>query len=236
MSTGKTQESLMMITDLPFAVLRLQYRLARLPLQLIEDRVMARLDSEAPARLFYERSLGTLDATVGNALGDRKLQKRGSALVAHSDALGRAAGLDATARATREQATEELNAQRTKAVEDQRAARATKEREVEEARNAAAETTRAAAEAAEKKIAAAKRHADQEAARRTASAEAAKRAEQSRIRATEQRAAAAAQGKQRDAQEKLDEAATKRARADRVEELADVEKQKRQTERANNNA
>ncbi len=103
---------------------------------------------EAPARLFYERSLGALDATVGNVLGDPDLEKRGAALVERSDALGRAAQLDATATQTQEQADDELNAKRDKAIEDQKDARAAKEREVEEARTAAEERKRAAAEAA----------------------------------------------------------------------------------------
>ena len=66
----------MKITDVPFAVLRLQYQLARFPLQVIEDRVVARLDSEAPARLFYERSPGTLDLAVGTALAPRRRAAR----------------------------------------------------------------------------------------------------------------------------------------------------------------
>ena len=40
----------MSITTVPFAVLGFQYRVARFPLQLIEDRVMARMNEEAPAR------------------------------------------------------------------------------------------------------------------------------------------------------------------------------------------
>ena len=53
----------MEITDVPFAVLRFQYQLARFPLQLFEEQVVARMGSEAPTRLFYERWLGGLDAT-----------------------------------------------------------------------------------------------------------------------------------------------------------------------------
>ena len=64
----------MKITTVPFAVLRFQYLIVRVPLQLIEDRVSTRMDAEAPARLFYERSLGMLDATVGRVLGDPKLR------------------------------------------------------------------------------------------------------------------------------------------------------------------
>ena len=39
----------MKISDLPFAVLRFQYWLARFPFEFIEQRVVARMDSEAPA-------------------------------------------------------------------------------------------------------------------------------------------------------------------------------------------
>jgi hypothetical protein len=50
------------------SVMRLQYRIVRFPLQIIEERVVARMGSAAPARLFYQRSLGLLGAAVGNAL------------------------------------------------------------------------------------------------------------------------------------------------------------------------
>ena len=86
----------------------------------------------------------------------------------------------------------------------------------------------------EKRSAAAKQQADELAAQLRTSAEAAKREEQAKIRAAEQKAAAAAESKRDDAQAKRGDAASKRAQADQVEELADVEKQKRQSERANN--
>ena len=54
----------MRIIDTPLAVLRFQYRIVRFHLQIVEERVVARMGSEAPARLFYERSLGLLDAAV----------------------------------------------------------------------------------------------------------------------------------------------------------------------------
>ncbi|MDT5282406.1 MAG: hypothetical protein QOJ20_3601 [Mycobacterium sp.] len=224
----------MRITDAPLAVLRFQYRIVRLPLQIIEERVVARMGSEAPARLFYERSLGLLDAAVGNALGDPRLAKRGGALSERSDALRRAAQLDATATQTRQQSSAELKAKSDKAFNDQLGARAAKEREVEEARTAAEERKRAAEEAAAKRTAAAKKQADDLAAQRTSSAEAAKREEEASIRANEQKATAAAKSKLDDAQARRTEADIKRAQADRVEEAADVEKQKRQSERANN--
>ena len=119
----------MRINDTPLAVLRFQYRIVRFPLQMIEERVVARMGSEAPARLFYERSLGLLDAAVGNALGDWRLEKRGGALAERSDALRRAAQLDAAADQARQQSSAELKAKTDTAIEDQQEARAARERE-----------------------------------------------------------------------------------------------------------
>ena len=114
-------------------------------------------------------------------LVDPDLEKRGAALIERSDALRRAAKLDATATQNQEQA-DELKAKRDKAIEDQNDSRAVKEREVEEARTAAEERKGAAAEAAEKRTAAAKQQADDVAAQLTTSAEAAKRDQQATIR------------------------------------------------------
>lgn len=222
----------MRIIDAPMAVLRLQYRIVRFPLQMIEERVVARMGSEAPARLFYERSFGLLDVAVGNVLGDSRLQLRGGALVERSDALGRAAKLDAAADQARQQSTADLKAKSDKAIEDQQDARAAKDRDVEDARTAAEERKHAAEEAAAQRTAAAKKQADDVAAQRKNSAEAAKRGAQARIRANEQKAAAAAKSKLDDAQARRTEANVKRAQADRVEELAHIEKQKRQSQRA----
>jgi hypothetical protein len=224
----------MRIIDAPMAVLRLQYRIVRFPLQMIEERVVARMGSEAPARLFYERSFGLLDVAVGNVLGDSRLQMRGGALVERSDALSVAAKLDAAADQARQQSSADLKAKSDKAIEDQQDARAAKDRDVEDARTAAEERKHAAEEAAAKRTAVAKKQADDAAAQRKNSAEAAKRGAQARIRAKEQKAAAAAKSKLDDAQAKRTEVDVKRAQADRVEELAGIEKRKRQSERANN--
>ncbi len=224
----------MRVIDAPLAVLRFQYRIARLPLQVIEERVVARMGSEAPARLFYERSLGLLDAAVGNVLGDSRLAKRGATLAERSDALNRAAELDATAERVRKQSTADLKTKSNKAIEEQRDARAAKDRAIDDARADAEERTRAVDAAAAQRTAAANKKADDVAERQHNSADAAKRAKQARIRASEQKATAAAKSKLDDAQKMRTEADTKRARAGRVEKLADVEKQKRQSARAKN--
>jgi hypothetical protein len=222
----------MKITTVPFAMLRFQYQVLRLPLQLIEDRMIVRMGAEAPARLFYERSLGALDATVGHVLGDPKLEKRGSALAERSDALRRAARLDAAATQKEEHADAERNTKRDKVIDEHKMAREAKERGIEEARSEADERKRAAAEAAEKRTAAAKQQADEVAAQRKKSIDEGKREAQARIRTAEEKASAAAESKLKDAQAKRTEAESKRAQADRLEALADTEKQKRQAARA----
>ena len=172
----------MKITDVPFAVLRFQYRVVRFPLQLIEDRVVARMGAEFPVRLVYERSLGVLDAKVGNALGDRQREERGAALAERSDALDRAARLDAAATQKKEHADDELKAKRDKAIVDQQKAHATKEHEVAETRRTAEQRKRTAEADAESRTAAAKNQADQVAARHLKTAEDAHRDEQAKIR------------------------------------------------------
>ena len=201
--------------------------------RLIEEQVVAGMGSETPTRLFYERWLGGLDASVGKLLGDPDLEKRGAALIERSDALRRAAQLDATATQNQGRADDELKAKRDKAIEDQKDARAVTERDVEEARTAAEERKGAAEQAAQQRTAAANRQADELAAQLKKSAEAAKRDELATITEAEQKATAAAESKLDDAQAKRSDAARKRAQADQVEELANLEKQKRQSERAN---
>ncbi|MCV7302318.1 IF2 family translation initiation factor [Mycobacterium barrassiae] len=219
----------MKIVEAPLAVLRLQYRIARFPLELIEQRVVSRMDSEAPARLLYERSLGMLDATVGNALGDKELAESGTALAKRSDALGRAARLDAAAEKAQQQSRADLKAKSNKAVKEQQDARSAAQGKIDDARASANEQKREASVASAQRTTAAKRQADVVAAQRTKAAEAAKREEHAKIRADEQAAAKAAASKLEDAAEERAEADAKRAQADQIEDLADAEKRKRQT-------
>jgi hypothetical protein len=211
----------MKITDVPFAVLRLQYQLARAPLQLIEERVVGRLGSEAPARLLYERSVGRLDLVVGTALGAPDVQRRGAALIERSEALSRAAILDEAADRAVDEAETDLkdavvaaNLVREQAHED-------KVDDVTQARAAAAHEKVAAINEAEERVEAVKEQTDQAAAQRKEAAEAAKRDKQKRADAAAQSVAAVAEAKLDDADDKRAAAAAKLAEADRTERLAD---------------
>jgi hypothetical protein len=224
----------MRVTDAPLAVLRFQYRIVRLPLALIEERVVARMGADVPTRLLYERALGLLDAAAGNALGDYSLGRRGAALAERSAALRRAAQLDADADQASRQSSADLKAKSDKAIEVRQDARAAKKREVDQARASAEDRQHAADEAATQRIAAAKKQADDVAAQLKKSAETAKRTKQARITAHERKASAAANSKLDDSAARRNKANSKRAHADRVEELAGIEKEKRQSERTSN--
>lgn len=222
----------MTIATIPLSILRFQYQLVRIPLQVIEERVVARMGAEAPARLVYERSLGVLDATIGSALGDPRLKRQGASLAKRSDELARAARLDATASQNLKQADADYKASRQDAAEDLQDARAARKHAVEEARNTAEERKRAAAERAEKSATVAKQQADDVAARRKEAAREAERRDLDRIQTAEKKATAAATTKLDDARAKRQEAGSKRAQADRVEQLANVEKRERQSKRS----
>jgi hypothetical protein len=222
----------MSIATIPLSILRFQYQLVRFPLEVIEERLVARMGAEAPVRLVYERSLGVLDATVGSVLGDPRLKRQGASLAKRSDELARAARLDAAASQDLKQADADYKASRQEAAEDLQDARAAKKDAVEGARNTAETRKRAAMERAEKSATAAKQQADDVAARRKEAAREAERRDLDRIQTAERQATGAATTKLDDARTKRQEAGAKRAQADRVEQLADVEKQARQAKRS----
>jgi hypothetical protein len=211
----------MKITDVPFAVLRLQYQLARVPLQLIEERVMGRLDSEAPARLLYERSMGRLDVAVGTVLGAPDVARRGEALIERSDALGRAAVLDEAADRAVDVADSDLRDAVVAAGLVREQAEEDKIDQVNQARTAAAHEKVAAINEAEERVDNAQQRVDESAAQRKQAAEAAKRAKQDRAEAAARSATAVADAKLEDAEDKRAEAAAEMAAADRTEKLAD---------------
>lgn len=221
----------MWITQFPLALMRFQYQVARLPLQLIEDRFVAQMDSEAPARLWYERSLGLLDTAVGTALGDSAVRKRGATLIERSDALRRAADLDAAAKENVKAAEDELEVTREKALQEKQNAFEDTDREAREARTEAQQRKREAIEETEKRIVANQKQVDEVAAQRKKAVDTAKAQEEAQIDAVERNAATAAGTKLEEAQDKRIDAANKRAQADRIEGLADTEKEKRQADR-----
>jgi hypothetical protein len=222
----------MSFVDLSRAVLRAQYQIARFPLQLIERRLVARLDSDAPLRLFYQRSLGLLDAAAGNVLDVPALAQRGVTTIERTDTLMRAADLDAVADATVAKADAELKGAREVAAQAMADAHAEQTRTATQARDKAEERKRAAREVADQRTADAHKHADETAAHREGAAETAKREQHAVIRADEKLAEAKAHVKLDEAQDNRGVAARKRTEAERLAELADDKKTKRGSARS----
>jgi hypothetical protein len=219
----------MTFADLSRTVLRVQYQIARVPLHLIEEQLVARLDSDARVRLFYQRSLGLLDALAGNVLGSPRLARRGATTIERSDKLMRAADLDAQANATIAQANSELRDARRAAAQATADARAETAHVAQQARDTAQERKRAARKAADERADVAKKRADDTAAQRKGAADAAKQMEHAVLRADEKLAEADAQAKLDDAQHHRSVAARKRVEADRLQALAEDEKVKRRS-------
>jgi hypothetical protein len=226
----------MNITEIPFARLRLQYRIARAPLELVDQRIVSQMDAEAPLRLLYERSIGSLDAGIGNILRDSKLRLRGTALAERSEALGRAAALDAAAASRKQEAEAEMQQGGQKAATAKEHAREMNRQEVVDALKDARDRKQDAAETAAKRTKAAKDRIDETAAESARSTEKAKRAAVGRADAVEGMKTAVADAKLEDAGERAAKAENKLALADRVENLADTEEARRKAAWASDGA
>lgn len=81
-------DPLVIIGALPMAFLRFEYRLARLPLQLVEDVAGAYLDEQAPSRLAYEQFLIDCDRAAAYLLNDEHAARRAADLKRHTVAVG----------------------------------------------------------------------------------------------------------------------------------------------------
>jgi hypothetical protein len=219
----------MSFADLSRTVLRFQYQIVRIPLALLDEQLVARLDSEARLRLLFERSLGLLDVAAGIVLDSPRLAQRGATNIERTDKLMRAADLDAEANATIAQANSELRVVRGAAAQATEDAHSETAHAAKQAQDRADERKREARETASQLADAAKKQADESAAIRKGAADAAKQAEHGVIRAREKLAEADAQAKLDDAQDNRGIATRKRVRASRLEDLADEEKAKRRS-------
>jgi hypothetical protein len=136
----------MNVLTIPRAVAGAEYAALRLPLTVLESRVVSRyLEQDDRFRLGFEKALGTLDSTVGRALRDPDLTQRGRTLARRSDVLGKAVALEEKAAARKAKADDSLTsakqeADRKRADAKQRAQTEAKElRDKQLAEHAAAE-------------------------------------------------------------------------------------------------
>lgn len=213
----------MRLSDFPFAVLRFQYRLARTPLQLLEQRVMPRVNQEAPGWLMYERAVGALDAAAGNALKDTSLEESGISRIQRAAMVAEAMRLDEVAEQKKAHAEDQLARKRQKAAAAPQEARKQTTQRVAQARDEAEQEKQQATRAAAERTAEAKRTIAESADQSVAAAEKAKRSAQNRSTAAEKAVTDVADEQLDDAAAKRRVATGARARADRLEDLSDSE-------------
>ena len=103
-------------------LLTTEYKLLRLPLTVLEGRVVGRLDEESRVRLGFERTLGALDSTVGRLVGDEALSRRGAKQVHRAEILTKAVTLEEKAELRRAVADEVLTEGQQEAERERRAA------------------------------------------------------------------------------------------------------------------
>jgi hypothetical protein len=205
--------------SIPLSILRLQYKIVRIPFQLFETNVVERRDTEDPARLAYERTIGTLDKVIGGALGASDIERRGKTLVERTDDLARARRLDELADETEAQADQKLASAREAALEERAAAAEAADEAAREARVEAEERKQEAADEAEERAAAEKKRADELAEARAEQARKAEQQQREQIAKVEEIVTAPAEAELADAAEHQEEAEAKKEEAERIEKL-----------------
>ena len=171
------------LTTVPRDIARLEYSVVRLPLTLLEERVVAKYwDEEAILRLGFETFLGSLDGLAGRLLADDDLSRRGQALLMRTEYLVNANELNAQAQLRRMRADEELQAERAAARRARDQATAEMDAKVAAAHRKEQQEQRKARRTAAAEATVKKARAQQAAGKRAARAAETKQAEQKRAR------------------------------------------------------
>jgi hypothetical protein len=218
------------LTTIPRSAAKLPFLVARLPFGLVEDQVIARyLDDEAPARIGYERFLGSVDRMAGRLLNDDGITRRGQVLVRKTDFLAKAEELDAKAEARRAEADEDLRTRKAAARRDLQDAQREKAEKVAEARADEQKDKERARREASARAEADEKRAEQVAEKRADDAERAEKAKHERIAADEARATDAPKHQLADAADKRSAARDRQNEADRLAQLTDAQRDARRS-------
>lgn len=220
----------MNVLTVPRSIVAWQYKALRLPSKLVEQQLVGRfLEEDSALRLSVERSLASVDASVGRFLHDDVLARRGTAVARKVDALEVASSLEEKAALRKAEAAQTLQEQKQAAADKrEQAARDKTQRTAEIAREEVADK-RAAKEKAK-----AREKAAADAIRKSADAELLQeqrrlRAQQDRIETRVKARTAAPKAQLDKAVDRSAEAATERSDADRLGQLAAAERASRQS-------
>ena len=203
------------------------YKLARLPLVIIDNTLSERLSETSAPRVTLDRALGSADKLAGALLRDEEIARSGAERIERSEKLVTAARLEQKAAAKRVQARETLTEGRQEASEKRKAASdrvvtGLDEADAAEARGKQEARTKAQKAAAAKKAAAKKR-----AATRESTVEQRKKRVETAAEAKKKAAQRKAKAELDDARETKQSAAEARADAERLSQLTEAKKQER---------
>jgi hypothetical protein len=208
-------------------LIALPYEIARLPLAVVDDKLLDRLPESSAPRVVLDRTLGSADKVAGALLRNPGIAQRGAERVERSTKLATAARLEKKADARREQAAETGAAGRKEAAQKREAARDRAVSAVVEAEEAEIRGKQQAEAEAERTAAAKKAAADQRAAVRTEQAEKRKASVTSAAEAKKKASQRRTKSELDDARESKKSAAEERADAERLSELTDAKKKAR---------
>ena len=219
-------------TTFPRMAAGLQYKLVRLPYTLLESTVVTKLLADDSAlRLSFEKALGSLDERAGRFLGDPQLEKRGAALRRRSDVLGTAVKLETKAQTRKAEAEQTLKAEKKAAGQERSEAQQTRVQGLQEARQTERDEKARIAHESEAREKAEKQRVEAAAEQRKQDAQHKADAAKKRIEADEKADTEAPKAQLKEASELAKEADKKRSKAERLGDLADVEKETRRAER-----
>jgi hypothetical protein len=223
----------MNVLTLPRSVAALEYKALRLPATLLQSQVVVRfLDEDSKLRLGFERTLGSIDERAGALLANEELADRGRVLRRRSEILGKAVELEAVAdqrkqaaEATLREGTKQAQKTREKARKNQREAVQETLREEQTEKQRAEQSAKARAAAEKQRVEAA---AEAKAQAVTQQLD----AQEARIDATEKARTAAPKAQLGTAVQEKKTADAERAKAERLGDLADAERESRKADRS----
>lgn len=203
------------------------YKLARLPLVLIDNTLSERLPETSAPRVTLDRALGSADKLAGALLRDDEIAKSGAERIERSEKLVTAARLEQQADAKRVQARETLTEGRQVASQKRKAATDRVVTGLDEADAVEARGKQEAKAKAQKAAAAKKSAARKRAASRASTVEQRKTRVETAAEAKKKAAQRKAQAELDDARKTKQSAAQARADAERLSELTEAKKQER---------
>lgn len=220
----------MFVATPPRQMLSWEYRLIRLPAQLVQTRVVTRyLEGDNPGRLGYERLLGAADGFAGRVLHNEKLIERGDALRRRVELLAAAEQMEQQAQAQRTESRQALREQQEEARTEREQAAELERQRISQASEEAAAAKSQAQEQARKAAEQAARRAEAAKQRSVAAARSTAEARTSVIDKRVQRATAAPKAELRQAGDTKAAARAKRSDAAALGSLTDRKRRQRKS-------